>query len=336
MAFPYIFESNFEGGTNAEWTTGETDTGTILDFPSFRTLAAHGMEPYSGAYCMRILSPGTPADAYVSAPECNIADGVTSYFRFNIFFAPDFACTATDVCPILELQGAANAATVAFGFRIAITTNLINFGVGGANTGAVPDNLSAEPVERGVWYTIELCVYIDTGGGGTVGMYVSRRGGVSSDTVEAEAETITNIAVTHAVFGLHDPLATTTGYILLDNFVQDNARLYNPNRYPEVVPLTKTAHAFVGPGQIEELVLLPGSAAGVVSVYDSDCAETVDLVATVSAAVANETVTRVTPINVSRGAYCVLTGQGDPRALAKLKYASHSAGSVRDVGSKPR
>ncbi len=118
--------------------------------------------------------------------------------------------------------------------------------------------------------------------------------------------------------------------------MQDNARLYVPNRYPEEVSLTKTGHAFVGQGQIEEITLLPGSAAGSIHVYDSDAAQTVDLVAAVLGPVASSSVTRVTPINVSRGAYCVLAGQGDPRALVKLKYAPHSAASVRDAGMRPR
>ena len=337
MSFPYIFESNFEGGTNAEWTTGETDTDAILDFPSYRTLAAYGHEPYSGAYCMRVLSPGaTPADAFVSAPECNIADTVTNYFRFNVFFDKDFTATADDVCAILELQGAADAVTVAFGFQIIALTNVINFGVGGNNAGAVPDNFSAVPVERGKWHTITMCVNIETDASGVIDMYVTKDGGRQGVVAEASDATITNIAVTHAVFGLQDQLATTTGYILLDNFVQDNTQLFALKRYPEEVVLTKTGHAFVGSGQIETITLHPGSAAGDIEVYDSDSADAVDLVANVASPVANQTVTKVTPTNVSRGAYCVLTGQGNPRAIAKLKFAPHAAGAVRDAGMTPR
>ena len=337
MAFPYIFESNFEGGTNAEWTGGENDPDGILDFPNFRTLAAYGLEPYSGAYCARILSPGaTPQNATVEAPECNIADTVTNYFRFNVLFDKGFTCTATDVCSLVELAGALNAVTVACGFQITITTDVILLGIGAAAAGAVPGTFAPTPIERGVWYTVELCVNIETDASGTVDMYVTKDGERATPTANAAVDTITNIAVTHATFGLNDQLATTGGYILLDNFVQDNARLYKPNRYPEEVVLTKTAHAFVGSGQIETLTLVDPTAAGTVMVYDSDRAETVDLVATVSSVAAGETVTRATPINVSRGAYCVLAGQGDPRALAKLKFAPHAAGAVRDAGMTPR
>jgi len=337
VAFPYIFESNFEGGTNAEWTTGENDPDGILDFPNYRELARYGHEPYSGAYCMRILSPGaTPANAIVNAPDCDILDTVTNYFRFNVFFDKDFTCTATDVCSLLELQGAGNAETVACGFQITITTDVILLGIGAAATGAVPGTFDPVPIRRGVWYTVELCVNIETNNTGTVDMYVTPHGGRTGAAAGASVGPITNIEVTHAIFGLNDQLATTGGYILLDNFVQDNARLYKPNRYPEEVVLTKTAHAFVGSGQIETLTLVDPTAAGTVMVYDSDCAETVDLVATVSSVAAGETVTRATPINVSRGAYCVLAGQGDPRALAKLKFAPHTAAAVRDAGMTPR
>lgn len=336
MGFPYIFESNFEGGTAAEWTTGETDTDGILDFPHYRTLAAYGLEPYSGAYCMRIVAPGaTPADAYVSAPECNIADTATNYFRFNLLFSKDFTCTATDAAvALLELQGAGNNETVAFGFSITITTDVILLGIGAAANNAVPGTFSTEPIERGVWYTVELAVNIETDASGTVDMYVSRKGGPGAVTAEAAIDTITNIAVTHAVLGIQDQLATTSGTILIDNFVQDEARLYHHERYPETMCLTKTGHAFVGPGKIDALTLLPGSAAGSVLVYDSDAVSTANLVAELST-VANETATRVSPINVARGAYCVFTGQGEPRAYVKIGYASHSAAAVRDVGMRP-
>lgn len=333
MGFPYVFESNFEQGTSAEWSTGETDTDSILDFPSYKILAGRGMEPYSGAYCMRIISPGgAPADAFVSAPECNIADTETFWFRLNVLFANDFTTTVTDTCALLELQGAGNNETVAFGFKVTQTTDVINLGIGGAANNAVPGTFSVIPVQRGVWYTVELKVVIQTGGTGTIDMYVTRDGGKQAIVAEASVTTLTNIAVTHAVLGLQDQLATTSGTILIDNFAQDDAQLFRNTRYPETRLLTKSAHAFVGPGKIDSLTLLSGAAANnTCKVYDSDLADEVDLVAEMSNSIAVETVERGESISVQKGAYVVLSGT-QPRALVKIGYAPYAAGAVRDLG----
>ncbi|KPK68182.1 hypothetical protein AMJ82_08960, partial [candidate division TA06 bacterium SM23_40] len=226
MAFPYIFESNFEPGSNAEWDS-ETDTDNALDFPSYKTLARQGLEPFSGAHCMRLRAGLGTNDATVTEGDIDIADTVTRYFRFNILFADDFRCTATDASvSLLELQGAANAITASFGFKITVSTDIINLGIGSANAAAVPATFSTQAVERGVWYTVELAVDIQTGGTGTLDMYVTRWGSTAATGAEAALATKTNIAVTHGVLGLQDHLATTIGTILIDNFVMDDARIY--------------------------------------------------------------------------------------------------------------
>ena len=336
MAFPYIFESNFEPGSNAEWDS-ETDTDNALDFPSYKTLARQGLEPFSGAHCMRLRAGLGTNDATVTEGDIDIADTVTRYFRFNILFADDFRCTATDASvSLLELQGAANAITASFGFKITVSTDVINLGIGSANAAAVPATFSTQAVERGVWYTVELAVDIQTGGTGTLDMYVTRWGSTAATGAEAALATKTNIAVTHGVLGLQDHLATTIGTILIDNFVMDDARIYPQSaRYPETPLLTKTAHAFVGPGKIDELTLLAGGAAdNVCKVYDTDIASTTaSLVAELSNSIAAETVSRITPIEVQHGAYCVLSGT-NPRALVKIAHAPYSAGAVRSLGAK--
>lgn len=331
MAYPWIFEEDFELGTKGDFDT-ETDTDGALDFPSYRTLAGYGMEPYSGAYCLRLISGiGTNA-ATLTEADINIADTVTRWFRFNLMFSKDFACTATDVVHLLELTGAASAVTVAFGFRITITTNVINLAIGGANTGAVPDNFSSIPIERGLWYSVEIKANIQTGGTGTLDVIVTKDGKSQTTTSEVAVTTLTNIAVTDGLLGLQNHLTTTTGTILIDNFVMDDAQIFRNRRYPETRLLTKTGHAFVGPGKIDSLTLLSGAAAdNTCKVYDSDEASSVDLVAEMSNSIAAETVGPHESVSVQNGAYVVLSGT-QPRALVKIGYAPYSAGSVRDIG----
>jgi hypothetical protein len=338
VTYPYVFEESFELGTDGGFDS-ETDTDSILDFPNYKTLAALGLEPFSGAYCLRVISPGaTPADAFVTEGDCNIADTVTNWFRFNLLIDTEFDATANDTVALLELQGAGNNETVAFGFRYVAATDVINLGVGGAANNAVPDNFSSNDFEKGRWHTIELKVNIETNGTGTIDLYVTPDGGVQATSPEASDSSLTNIAVTHAVLGLQDQLATTSGTILIDNFIHDDTQLFHQMRYPETRLLTKSTatcdgsfHAFVGSGKIDTLTLLGGSDAATLKVYDSDAAGTADLVAGLSTTAATETSNHIDSIHVFRGAYCVLTGTA-ARALVKIAHAPHSAGAVRDLG----
>jgi hypothetical protein len=339
VAYPFVFESNFEQGTNGEWDT-EVDTQTLVDFPSYKELARYGMEPYSGAYCMRLACSATvTADATVNEADINVGLAETHWFRFNIWFSPDFTATVNDTVHLLELKGAAAAVTMTFGFRVVAATDVINFGIGSAAAATVPDNWSAEPVERGVWHTVEIQALIAAAGGGTLAVYVTKEGGLQATAAEITVAATTNIAVTDGFLGLQERLITTTGTILIDNFLHDDGddRPYRNTRYPQSRLMTKTGHVFVGPGKIDQLTLLAGGQGdSVVTIYDTDVASTADPVAVLSSAVSSETVQRDEPIYVSSGAYAVISGTASavgPRALVKIAYAPYSAAGVRGAGS---
>jgi hypothetical protein len=75
VAFPFLLESNFESGSNAEWTS-ETDTVSQLDFPHYSELARYPWKtcvPFQGAYCARVVLSGGTADAFVSSTSTTIA-----------------------------------------------------------------------------------------------------------------------------------------------------------------------------------------------------------------------------------------------------------------------
>ena len=132
MAFPWIFESNFEQGTNAEWDS-EADTGSRLDFPHYSTLARAGgigaAVPYRGAYCMRVVM-GDANDHTLIEGDIDIADTVTRYSSFYLYLGQDVAASANDTFNIYEVQGAANAVENAIGLRITATTDEVEIGVG--------------------------------------------------------------------------------------------------------------------------------------------------------------------------------------------------------------
>src|SRR3990167_1390787 len=160
MAFPFIFESNFEQGTNAEWDS-EQDTGTKLDFPHYTTLAAMPSTPmpYRGAYCMRVdLRAGDTNDHTVTEGDIDIADTVTRYFRWYQYASADFTASADDTFQILELQQAGGATTeMSVGMRVTAATDALDIGIG---DGAAPTSFVSFP--RGVWVCVEVLATVST------------------------------------------------------------------------------------------------------------------------------------------------------------------------------
>lgn len=297
MAFPYIFHSNFQAGSNAEWDS-ETDTEGLLDFPHYSELAripGMGM-PYSGAYCMRIR-PGDTADHTLTEGDIDIADGSTGFFRFALFASNDFTATADDTFNIFELQQGGGTVEGSLGMRVTAATNALDIGVG---DGTAPTSFVGFP--RGRWVIVEWEVKISTSDAGTSILYLDGASKISLSSLDQAA------AVGQGVLGTQNTLATTTGTLLFADFIMDDARIYPPNRrFPTTARVMKTGHVFVGPGCIEGATIL--SATGTMKVYDTDVANTNDAQAvkvdldTSGNYIANDSV-----INFERGCYVVLTG----------------------------
>lgn len=301
MAHPWVFEENFEGGTKGNFDT-ETDTGSALDFPHYSELARHGMAPYRGAYCVRINSSDTN-DHTLTEGDIDISDGGTDHFRFHLYFGNDFAFSADDVVNIFELQQAGGTVESSLGLNLTNSTDTIQIGVG---DGTAPSSYSSDPLHRNRWYTVELSAKISTGGAGTLTLYID---GVSRVALTS----LTNAAaVGQGVLGLQNQLATTTGTILLDDFVMDDARIYpHRERYPTNLILTKTTTAFVGPGSLESIAQLKTSDGDeTLKLYDTDVANADDGQSQVAEC---DVFTAIDgPIQFKRGCYAVLAGT-DPR-----------------------
>lgn len=345
MAFPFIFESNFDTPypTNDGWDS-ETDTAAQLDIASYKELSRFPWPtcaPYRPPYCLRLQLTGGTADAFLTEGDLNISLDGEAYTRFMVWFSPDFTGTADDTVHLFELQGSANAIQVAFGFRIVASTNVINLGIGNIAPTAFGD-----AIERGVWYTVELHVVLDDGASddGTVDIYVTRDGDQASASVyAAQVGTLDQIAVTHGVLGVQNQLATTTGTILIDQFVMDDARIYPlTKRFPEEVLLTKSGHAFVGPGEIENVSLFSGAGTDcVLSLFDTDKADVNDAtnIGVELKNTANNEIVDPAGVPVedfSRGCYVALSGT-TPRALVKIRHvdAFGSVAQLRRAGRRP-
>lgn len=318
MAFPWIFHSNFESGSNAEWDT-ETDSASKLSFPHYSTLTniSHAPMPFRGAYCAMIdLSVGTTSDATLTEGDIDIADAGTGYFRFYMFVSNDFTATADDVFNIFELQQAGGTVEMALSMQITAATNLLEIGFG---DGTAASSFVTYPY-RGKWVCVELLATVSTGGAGVATLFLD------GTQVQTATSLTQAAAVGQGVLGTQNTLATTTGKIFFDQFVMDDARIYPISiRYPQEVLLTKSGHVFVGAGTVENVSLLSGAATdNVLSLYDTDNAATLDaqnVKVELKNTVASEVVDPAgTPATFQRGCYVALSGT-NPRALVKIGWA---------------
>ena len=329
MAFPFIFEANFELGDNSEWDS-ESDANANLDFPHYSDLAKiPGMPaPFRGAHCMRVVFNDTE-DAVLVEGDVNIADTATGHIRFYLFVSDDFTATVDDVFNIFELQQAGGTPEVSLGFRITAATNLLEIGIG---DGTAPTSFVEFP--RGRWVCVELLANIETNGSGVVTLFIDG-GQVATLTSQAHAA-----AVGTSQLGSTLTLATTTGTMLFDQFVVDDARVFPiTDRFRKSYLMTKSGHAFIGPGTIDRLSVLSGAAIdSVVTIFDTDESNVNDannIVFEASNTVANTSVDfNVNQIKINRGCFVQIVGT-TPRAVIGFQASSSmSEGGIRNYGAR--
>lgn len=321
MAFPWLLESGFEAGSNAEWTA-ETDTGSQLDFPHASELARFPWPthaPYRGAYCARFRLGANTTDAYLTSTSIDIADAGTAYFRWYIQFCPDFAFTADDVVSLFKLRQAGGG-TVEYtvGINCVAATGAITIG---GSDGTAAAAFGAQRLQLGVWHCVEVLATVSTSDVGVITVWLD---GVQQTTA---TETDQGAAVGDGDLGITNRLATTTGTVLMDEFVMDDGRVFPyADRFPENLLLTKSGTAFIGAGVIDNASLLSGAGTdNVLRVFDTAWANTNDaakIVMELKNTANNELVDPAgTPVPVTRGAYVQLTGT-NPRALVKISHAA--------------
>lgn len=275
-----LFQDNFERGSDGLADAGrfdsETDTANQLDIPHYTTLArTTGLPmPYSGAYCLRAALTGGNADAFVTEVDINQANGETWWFKWNMWINPTFATdsTADDIFTVFETQGAGNVVTFAVGFRYTDSSGLLEMGAGELT----PTSFSGQPAPLGEWFTVEVGARTDTDStDGTIDVYITVDGQQPSSTANVSVASIQNIAGTHGVLGIQDHETTTLGTLLFDNFMMDTLRMFpTKDRFATTVRMTQSGHVFLGPGRVEKIVMIGGTAAdNVVELFDSDTSE---------------------------------------------------------------
>lgn len=328
MSFPYIFSSSFDTGDNSEWTS-EHDGESLLDFPHYSELARLPgyPAPYRGAYCMRVQLSDAEEHT-VTAAAIDIADTVTRHTRFALFISPDFAATANDIFNIFEWQGTADAVESAISLQIVAATDAVTIAVGDGAAAAS----GFTPLSKGVWHIIEALFTVGTGGAGVLTLFVD------GAQVQTATSLTTNTAILQGTLGVQDALATTTGYLLFDEFAFDDTRLALPHRFATHRLLSRSAFMFVGPGRIDNIKLLDGGSGDVtLELYDTDVyTASMTPIFRDRTATANVNVDAAdVPIDFVRGCLAVLGGTLPGAVLSVCKAVGWgSDGAIRSYASR--
>lgn len=329
MSWPYIFSASFDVSDASEFDS-EQDTGSLLDFPHYSTLAAlpGAPSPFHGAYCMRI-TPGDTNDHTVTEGDIDIADTATRWIRFALYVSRDFAATADDIFNIFEWQSAGAVVEACIGMQITAATDEVEIGI--ADGTAVSSGWTS--LSKGIWHVIEALFTVDVtpGTGDVLELYV--------DGGQVQRVTGGNVAaaISTALLGTQDTLSTTnTGYLLFDEFAFDDTRLSLSQRWTTHRLFTTSAFAFVGPGCIENVKILDGGSGDVIcELFDTDVySASMTPIWRDRTSTANVNVDAAdVPIEFSRGCLVRLSGTL-PGAIINMGRAAAwgSDGAVRSYG----
>lgn len=328
MAHPWIDEDNFEHGsvTGGHWTA-ETDTDGVVDVPHYSELARDNLAganamPFRGAYCLRVLLNGGTNPSLLASTNVTQAAANVGFHRFMFQIGTDVAFSADDILNIAQLLNGTTV-EVALSLRLTNSTDRIELGIGETAASAWAGDL-----QRGLWYAMELRVDVDggTANDGTIDSYLSTYHSAASSAVHNTQITGLNQGAIESVeLGIENQLSTTTGTFLYDEYIHDDARVYPiTERFPKVRRVTTSGHVFVGRGEFTVTTLDGGSGDGVVTVYDTDRADTNDysnVVAEVREQTADEQKESLDVHTVHRGCYVNLAGT-NTQALIHMKRAS--------------
>jgi len=302
MAFPWLFSSGFERGTNGEWSS-ETDASSLLDFPHYTRLAPFKLAPYRGAYCMRFL-PNAAADAFVVRTE-TIALAATWAVRVYVY-ADQLTLAASDRFSLVELQSAGDVVEAAMGIQ-ATAGGVLQWWCGeNAAAGTIrAQNMGAQ----GVWTHLEMTGTLDSGVGndGTLSFFVD------DGAVGAAITTLDQAAIAEIqVGGMGLDAGTTAGRILYDDVVVDELQIFRDRERFLFSKRTTFSddHPIVGPGKFSIAATGTGGTGNlVVTAYDSDGVDqNLEPLVVLRNTAANEFVPGHDIFEVRHGLYLTMTG----------------------------
>ena len=336
MAFPYIFAEGFESGTNGLF---DNDSGSLLDFPHYTTLARWGMAPYRGAYCMRVLLNGGTTTQYTEETgSFDFAAADRRFVRWYFYLGSDFTMADTDKFAMFNLESVAGA-TVIVAAGIDRSGSSIRLWYANTNSSTAqtivigtldPPGNPNSCLRR--WHHVELNMLIDSGAGndGTIQGYYND--GAFGTTITALDQALS----VDARFGVIGPDAGTSGTLLIDDVILDDLQIYSDRvRYPVNRWIVQADdHPMIGPGRVSVGVTGTGTDA-VLSLYDTDgVPNRLEPIAVLRNVSANEFIPGHDVFDFSHGLYATLSGT-NPQGFVSLEMGGlHSQGALITRGLK--
>ena len=337
MAFPWLLEENFETGTAGSLNAvAEDDVLGQLDFPGPQDDLA--IPPARGGYCMRVnmnrTVATTPTPAFVTG-AISLASGSNLYGRLFMYLDDDVVCPNPGTSPatvdrvvFLQLLSGGTTAEASLcvtrsdkgDLMIAILHPEYSSGTG---------PIRGLEVMRNEWFCLELSM-LHSGTTSELRVHIG--------SAQLTATGINWASLTNFRLGSISRTVDVRGIMYFDSIVIDEDRLVAPqaldprNLDGEIVTLTKTGYAFVGPGTVDCLTLVPMTALDSVALYDTDRLPVAhhDLRMMAKAAVV-ETIESKGPREFTRGCYAVLTNiSGTPTTAAPTAIVQ--LGAVSEYG----
>lgn len=334
MAFPYLKHDGFESaGTTF---TSETDSGSILDYPHYTELARYHQIPWRGAYCMRIKAAGA-TDAYIQENSAfDTALGGTIWFRWYFYLGKNFVMTNGDKFSMVELESTLDTTTeVAAG--IDRNGSNIRFWVSETAAAAAQTlTLGTTTTALGKWFHAEIKAVIASaapGSDGTIDAYID------DGVVGSQITTLAQAAIVDAKFGLIGADAGTSGTLLMDDIIADEAQVFSDTERWK--PQNRWVHALndhpvIGPGAVS-VMFTDTAATSTCSLYDTDGVSTrLEPIVKLRNASANEDVPGHDIFEFNHGLYVVMTGT-NPEAFVSVERGgvwSEGALIARGVGQR--
>jgi hypothetical protein len=314
MAFPWIFEENFELGTKGAFDS-ESDSASRLDFAGPADLAADGLgvAPFRGGYVMRVNMGKSNADAYLEDDAFGLVVDADKWLRFYLMLSEDFSIgKADDVVNILGLYSAGPTFEMGIGLTRKDPEGVVL--IAQQSIGNVSGAWIA--FELGRWHCIEV-LYQPRASSSGMSIYanghrVSENMGVSAD-------------LTIGRIGAISQSGDFRGTMYFDQLVMDDGRVFPITEGPmdsasvdnQTMLFTKSGFAFVGSGEVLEVQAIDnGSSDARVRVYDTDTPQQI--------AEYDKRIDRrfdnylpLQPTNFNRGAFVQLSGT-NPQALVRV------------------
>ena len=314
MGFPFSAEENFETGTLGIFTEVADTLGKLS---VVGPQDAHEIPPYLGGYVLEVdLNRGTaPASASIGAP-ITFANGTTKYARLMVWLSADLKLpNPGDSMRIFNIESGAFAEEAAIGLVRGNKGELML----GVFSPDLNDWIRGIEVSRDMWLPLEIAMISVTAGASK--LQVMCMGS------QVEAVGMTWATLTRCRIGAITQSDDIRGKIWFDHFVvDDTSRLVAPQPLDpreldgETILFTKSAYAFVGPGEVDCLTLISAAADSAVNLYDTDRLPFAqhDMRMSAKAAAAESIESKGTKI-FKRGCYVSFSGAGtNPQAIVQL------------------